>query len=99
MEGEGSGSDQYGKAQVWVAQASLNNLCQFGGWSQKNPDLRMFNPKHYDKVKKLHTEFHKELGKVLHLALAGRRVAAQECCLTGGSYALALVSLATELAS
>lgn len=87
------------KAQVSVAKASLDHLCEFGMWLHDNPDLRMFNPKHYDKVKKLHAEFHKELGNVLHLALAGKRVAAKECCVHGGPFAQAQTALAAELAN
>jgi len=84
---------------VPVSHACLDYLCEFGRWLQENPDLRMFNPKHYDKVKKLHAAFHQELGNVLHFALAGKRLEAKERCVYGGAYAQVQAALVAELTS
>lgn len=80
-----------------VSQACMDHFCELGRWLRDNPDLRMFNPKHYDKVKKLHTEFHAVLGNVLHMAVAGKRLEAKECCVHGGTYAQAQAALVAEL--
>jgi len=75
-----------GRSEFQPADVAKDNQCEFGKWLHSLPlDLRQ--TEHYQEVRSLHAEFHKEAARVLELALAGRRAEAQQSLDHGGSYA------------
>ena len=64
------------KSEHTVESASTDRTCEFGKLLYGDPSLKAGAPVEFEKVRKLHAEFHQEVGKVLTLALAGKQVQA-----------------------
>ncbi len=62
-----------GKSEFTVAGVTADNNCEFGKWLQSLGEAGAGSKSHYDNVRRLHAAFHKEVGKVLGQALAGKR--------------------------
>ncbi|MGA4644397.1 methyl-accepting chemotaxis protein [Limisphaera sp. 4302-co] len=85
-----------GRSDFDPAQVAKDNQCEFGKWLYSAPaELRQ--TEHWQQVRSLHAEFHKEAARVLELALAGRRAEAQQSLEHGGSYARCSAELITAL--
>ncbi|MBJ6723345.1 CZB domain-containing protein [Geomesophilobacter sediminis] len=50
---------------------SQDHECEFGKWLYRIPDADR-PPAFWEKVKELHEQFHREAGRILHLALSGK---------------------------
>jgi methyl-accepting chemotaxis protein len=68
------------------AKVSTDNQCDFGKWLYSMPH-ELQRSEDWQKVRALHAEFHKEAGRVLELALAGRQAEARQSLEHGGEYA------------
>jgi hypothetical protein len=76
---------------------SLDNQCEFGKWlyGEIPPEAR--KSQHYDKVKTIHADFHKEAGRILNLATQGKKEEAQKAVASGSKYSLLTGNLALAL--
>ncbi len=69
---------QTGHSDVSVADASSDVKCEFGRWLNGNTVPAGFrNTPVYGEIHDLHAQFHQEAGKILGLALAGKRTDAE----------------------
>jgi hypothetical protein len=73
-----------GKSEWSSDNVRLDNLCDFGKWLYSLPEAEK-SPGHWQKIQKLHAEFHIVAAKVLQLALEGRRAEANAAMETSGS--------------
>jgi hypothetical protein len=66
-----------GKSEFAPATVRLDNQCEFGKWLFSLDPASRQSP-HYNKVKSIHADFHKEAARILDLALNGKRSEAEE---------------------
>jgi hypothetical protein len=66
-----------GTSEYVPAIVSTDNACDFGKWLYGEGKVLKSSP-HYEEVKKLHADFHKEASIVLQLALSGQIEKAKE---------------------
>lgn len=66
-----------GKCEIAVGQAQLDNVCAFGKWFYGLPPASR-SAEVCAKIQKLHADFHKEAGRILGLALAGKKTEAEK---------------------
>ena len=85
-----------GKCTVTVATARADCECEFGKWLSCLPAVDAADPE-VKQAKILHTRFHQEAGKVLELALNGKKDEAQKSMAPGGSYAQASAQLTSHM--
>ncbi len=73
-----------------------DDACQFGQWlySLRGEDMKSED---YNKVKSLHTDFHKTAGEILELALSGKKQEALKKLGYGGQYGSATGKLVLAL--
>ena len=83
-----------GKSEFTVSGVSADNNCDFGKWLRGDLSLRAGSA-HYDKVRQLHAEFHKEVARILGLALAGKKAEALKAMESKTPY----VKLSSDLTS
>jgi len=77
--------------------AATDDQCEFGKWLYLGVTPEVQAQPIYEKVKKLHAEFHKEAGHVLALALGGQRDKAMEAVELMSNFARLSGSLAFAL--
>jgi hypothetical protein len=75
-----------GMSEWTVAEVRPDNRCEFGTWLLALPPGDR-DSQHWDEVRQLHAEFHKEAAEVLKLALAGRREEADAAIAQGSRFA------------
>jgi len=80
-----------------VESVSRDNNCEFGKWLQANPAFAAQWPQHYRNACRLHTEFHREVGRVLQMALSGNRQEAEKQLAPGTPYSQLSSSLTNEM--
>ena len=73
-----------------------DNQCDFGKWLYSCSNDEKASP-HFETVKQLHAEFHKEAAKVLELALASKKEAANEAIGPSSKYLEATTKLTKEM--
>jgi hypothetical protein len=61
-----------GKSEFSVATVQADNACAFGKWFYALPS-RLRESEQAKKIQRLHASFHSEAGRILSLALNGRR--------------------------
>jgi methyl-accepting chemotaxis protein len=76
---------QTGRSEHDPAKVSKDNQCDFGKWLYSLPPA-VQRTEHWQNVRALHAEFHKEAGRVLELALAGRQAEARQSLEHGGEF-------------
>jgi methyl-accepting chemotaxis protein len=76
---------QTGSSEHDPAKVSKDNQCDFGKWLYSLPPA-VQRTEHWQNVRALHAEFHKEAGRVLELALAGRQAEARQSMEPGGEF-------------
>ena len=81
-----------GKSQWHVSDVRTNDHCDFGNWLATLP-LSQRLAEHSQKVRVLHTEFHRLAADVLELALAGRKTEATAAMALGSRFAAVSSSL------
>lgn len=75
-----------GTSEWTVNEVQKDDRCDFGMWLQALPaDER--KSEHWETVRQLHAQFHKEAAEVLRLALAGRRQEAEAAIAQGSQFA------------
>jgi hypothetical protein len=75
-----------GKSKWTVAEVRPDDRCEFGTWLLALPPGDRHS-QHFEEVRGLHAEFHKEAADVLKLALAGRREEAEAAIAPGSRFA------------
>ncbi|MFZ5831612.1 MAG: CZB domain-containing protein [Planctomycetota bacterium] len=75
-----------GKSEWRVADVRVDDSCEFGKWLGALPLSDRLSP-HAQKVKALHTDFHRTAADVLEMALAGRRAEATAAMALGSRFA------------
>ncbi len=65
-----------GNSEFTVDNVTADRNCEFGRWLYGSPEIRR-SPS-YEKVRDLHAVFHKEVGRILGMALAGKKDQAKE---------------------
>lgn len=85
-----------GKCTVTVATARADCECEFGKWLISLPAADAVDPE-VKQAKTLHTRFHQEAGKVLDLALNGKKDEAHKSMSMGGPYAQASANLTSHM--
>lgn len=75
-----------GKSDFIPAVVAKDDACDFGRWLHTlgGEDIKTA---HYAKVKVFHAEFHATAGKILAMAVGGRKADAQKALEPGGDYA------------
>lgn len=74
-----------GKSEFQPVNVKVNNKCDFGKWlgtlpiSAKGEDYKV--------VVELHTKFHKEAGRILELAITGKKAEAEKAIALASEYA------------
>ncbi|MBK7105449.1 MAG: CZB domain-containing protein [Ignavibacteriae bacterium] len=66
-----------GKSEFQTAIVQKDNVCEFGKWLESLPSIEK-GTEDFQKVKDLHSKFHKSAASTLGLALTGKRDAAME---------------------
>lgn len=87
-----------GKFDTPVDTIRVDNQCAFGKWlygSSLVPGDKTSN--HYKNVKDLHAEFHRTAAKVAELALAGKKVQAEQMLSMQGEYSAISAKLTTAM--
>lgn len=79
-----------------MAVAGRDDSCTLGRWLATHWPAPA-EQKHYEKVKRLHTEFHKKAGAIAKTALAGDKAAAEKLLGVGSEYARISSDLTLEL--
>jgi len=74
-----------GESEFTPESVCKDDNCEFGKWLY-SCSAEDKSSEHYDKVKDLHAEFHKEAAEVLSLALANNKDAARKAISTGSNY-------------
>lgn len=74
-----------GESEFTPERVCKDDNCEFGKWLY-SCSVEDKSSEHYDKVKDLHAEFHKEAAEVLSLALANNKDAARKAISTGSNY-------------
>lgn len=85
-----------GTSEATPAAISADDACDFGKWLYGDPGLRKADG-HFEKVRKLHAEFHTEVGRVLSVAVAGKRVEALKLLDAGSAFARLSGELTREM--
>ncbi len=87
-----------GTSDITLEKASADNQCEFGKWlySLPNTDQRTEECRH---AAALHACFHREAGKVLRLALGGKKDQARKCLAVNQSFGAASDKLTTHMLS
>ncbi len=85
-----------GKSEVTPAGASVDNQCEFGKWLYSLP-ANDREGQDWKKVREHHAMFHKEAGKVLGLALAGKKAEADNGLANGSPFGKISVELTSAL--
>jgi len=62
-----------GTSESTPEKVSQDNNCSFGKWLHERIDPEAKNDPHYPSAVELHAKFHKEAGKILALALDGKK--------------------------
>jgi len=75
-----------------------DNQCDFGKWLYSCSAEEQSSP-HYNNVKGLHADFHKNAADVLTLALAGKKVEAEKAIDFDSTYSQASGALTKEMLS
>ena len=75
-----------GRSEFIPAEVAKNDVCDFGKWLRTvgGEDAKTA---HYAKVKSFHADFHTMAGKILNMAVTGRKEDAQKALEPGGDYA------------
>ncbi|MBK7259444.1 MAG: CZB domain-containing protein [Ignavibacteriae bacterium] len=75
-----------GRSEFIPAEVAKNDVCDFGKWLRTvgGEDAKTA---HYAKVKSFHADFHTMAGKILNMAVTGRKAEAQKALEPGGDYA------------
>lgn len=75
-----------GKSDFIPGVVAKDDACDFGRWlhTLSGEDTKTA---HYAKVKVFHAEFHTTAGKILNMAVSGRKADAQKALEPGGDYA------------
>jgi hypothetical protein len=75
-----------GKSDFIPAVVAKDDACDFGRWlhTLAGEDVKTA---HYAKVKSFHADFHAMAGKILNMAVSGRKADAQKALEPGGEYA------------
>jgi Chemoreceptor zinc-binding domain len=79
-----SGTSEFSPAQIGV-----DNACAFGKWIHGVADTQVKGSSGYQMCLRLHRDFHAVAGRVLSLALAGRKAEADRAMAAGGEYTAA----------
>ena len=74
-----------GQSEWTVDEVRVDNRCDFGVWLQGLPPGDQ-ESEHWEDVRRLHAEFHKEAAEVLRLALGGRREEAEAAIAQGSRF-------------
>jgi hypothetical protein len=85
-----------GESDFTVARVGSDSVCELGQWLHSMPASER-KSRHYQRVRKLHAEFHKTSAKILGLALQGARKKAATRLELGNEYTLASGSLTAAL--
>ncbi len=85
---------QTGATDISVETIRVDNQCVFGKWlySDSIPPRVKQSPE-YQKVLKLHADFHKVAARVAELAISGRAAEAETLMKVNGEYAIASAQL------
>lgn len=75
---------------------SSDNSCEFGKWLY-SLSVDKKHIEYYNKVKKLHADFHKVAGDILQEALSGNKDDAMKKISFGGTYGIASANLCNAL--
>lgn len=86
-----------GTCPLTVAQAQADDACAFGKWLKGGPQLKVDGGAHFEKVSKLHRDFHVCAGRILALALSGHGAEAAKLTMPGTDYAQLTGSLGLAL--
>lgn len=76
-----------------------DNACEFGRWLHGDVDAATKATEKYLAVKKLHADFHAEAGRILELAVGGKREEAMTAMGLGSKYMSTSVRLNAAMAS
>jgi methyl-accepting chemotaxis protein len=85
-----------GKSEFTVAGVTRDDNCEFGKWLRGDFSLKSHGA-HYQNVLQLHAEFHKEVGRVLALALGGKKEVALKAIDAGTPFADLSAKLTREM--
>jgi len=87
---------QTGKSDITPERASVDDQCEFGKWLYSLP-RQLRESATWQKVRTLHADFHREAGRVLQLALTGRKTEAKAAMSHGGAFTLRSAELIRAL--
>ena len=85
-----------GRSDITVEHIDDDKRCAFGKWLCGLPAVEQ-ESQHCKRVKTLHANFHREAGRVLRLALGGRKHLAKKAMNVGGPYGIACSDLRKAL--
>ncbi len=74
-----------GSSEFTVEKVTPDNNCEFGRWLYGDPGLKK-SPS-YEKVRQMHAEFHREVARILALAVTGKKAQAMEAISIGQPFA------------
>ena len=86
-----------GKSDFTVESVTVDNNCEFGKWLYGDPKLKAETPAPFDKVRQLHADFHREVAKILALALKGNKAEALKAMGHNTNFARMSSSLTLEM--
>lgn len=76
---------ELGKSEFLPEIVKTDNNCAFGKWFY-NISIEDKKTEYYQSVKEFHAKFHQEAGKILDLALAGKKEEAKKAMEVGSEY-------------
>jgi len=85
-----------GASDFTPAVVKQDNQCEFGKWLCSCSTDEKASP-HYEKIKKMHTEFHQCAGSILEKALSGNTTDAEAEIGMGSQYRVISAGLTTEM--
>jgi len=77
-----------GESESTPDKVKMDNNCAFGKWLHERIDPIAKGSMFYSEVVDLHSNFHKEAGAILDLALKGKKDEANKLIAIGGNFAL-----------
>jgi methyl-accepting chemotaxis protein len=75
-----------GKSDFKPATVKTDNNCAFGKWFYSEFPSKLKNDPLHDEIKALHADFHAEAGRILEMALQGKKEAAQQAIGSGSTF-------------
>ena len=92
------GAVDTGKIDVEISVIRSDDSCDFGKWLHRPSTTELQkDSKYYQKVRKLHADFHEKAAMVAQLAVAGNKTAAMKMLDVNGEYVEASATLTSAM--